>query len=36
MAEVELSLIVTGVTGAGRQEVVHDEQLRAGHEATVE
>lgn len=36
MAEAELSLVVTGIAVAGRQDVVHDEEMGAGHELTVE
>jgi len=36
MAESELGLEVVGIAGAGRQQVVHDEETRAGLQLTVE
>ena len=36
MSQAELCLVVAGVTVAGRQEIVHDEQTGAGCDLTVE
>jgi len=36
MPQAELCLVVTGITVAGRQEIVHDKQTGAGCDLTVE
>jgi len=35
VSESELSLVVASITGAGRQQVIHDEPTRAGNDLAV-